>query len=155
MNPDDSGGQLVDPQISRPAVSHPRVILVADDDALFRKLVTRLLQVDGHVILSAADGLEALELSRQYPGPIDLVITDMQMPRLNGAEMCAHLLAERPGIRGIVMSSSATSESAASKVNFSFLPKPFDSHTLSSTVREIFSASTGKPPRESLPSGPE
>lgn len=48
------------------------VILVADDDALIRNLVTLLMQQDGHFVLSAADGHEGLELSRKYPGSIDL-----------------------------------------------------------------------------------
>jgi len=65
---------------------HQPVILVADDEALIRNLVTLLLQHVGYFVLSAADGHEVLELSRKYPGPIDLVITDVQMPRLNGTD---------------------------------------------------------------------
>jgi PleD family two-component response regulator len=56
------------------------VVLVADDDAPIRNLVALLMQQDGYFVLSAADGHEGLELSRLYPGFIDLVITDMQMP---------------------------------------------------------------------------
>ena len=78
---------------------HQPVILVADDEALIRNLVTLLLQHEGYFVLSAADGHEGLEVSRKYPGPIDLVITDVQMPRLNGTDLCAHLIEERPGIR--------------------------------------------------------
>jgi len=59
---------------------HQSVILVADDEALVRNLVTLLLQQDGHLVLSAANGHEGLELSRRYPGSIELVITDAQMP---------------------------------------------------------------------------
>ena len=47
---------------------------------------------------------------RQYPGPIDLVITDLQMPRLNGTDLAAHLLEERPGIKVLVMSGVEMSE---------------------------------------------
>jgi CheY-like chemotaxis protein len=53
---------------------HQSVILVADDEALIRSLVTLLLQHDGYFFLSAADGHEGLELSRKYPGVIDLLI---------------------------------------------------------------------------------
>jgi CheY-like chemotaxis protein len=67
-------------------------------------LVTLLIQQDGHFILPAADGHEGLDLSRQYPGPIDLVITDLEMPRLNGTDLCGHLLEERPGIKALVVS---------------------------------------------------
>src|ERR1035438_7650506 len=65
----------------RPPEAHHSVILVADDNALVRNVVTLLMQKEGHFVLSAADGHEGLELSRKYPGTIDLVITDVEMPR--------------------------------------------------------------------------
>ena len=89
------------------------------------------------MVLSAADGHEGLELSRQYPGSIDLVITDAQMPRLNGADLCAHLLEERPGIKVLVMSGADMREIVSQNVNLPFLPKPFDGHTLRARVRAI------------------
>ena len=67
------------------------VILVADDEVLIRNLVTLLMQQEGYLVLAAADGHEGLELSRKYPGKIDMLITDVQMPRLNGTDLCAHL----------------------------------------------------------------
>ena len=78
---------------------HQPVILVADDDVIIRNLVTILMQLEGYLVVAAADGQEGLELSRKYSGKIDLVITDMEMPRLNGSDLCAHLLEERPGIK--------------------------------------------------------
>src|ERR1043165_1616024 len=72
--------------------AHESVILVADDEALIRNLVTLLLQQEGYFVLSAADGHEGLELSRKYPGTIDLVITDFKMPRMNGTDLCGHLV---------------------------------------------------------------
>jgi response regulator RpfG family c-di-GMP phosphodiesterase len=54
---------------------HKSVILAADDHSLIRNLMTRLLQHEEYVVLTAADGHEALELSRQYPGTIDLLLT--------------------------------------------------------------------------------
>jgi DNA-binding response OmpR family regulator len=112
-------------------------VLVADDNALIRNLVTLLMQQEGHFVLSAADGHEGLELSRQYPGTIDLLITDMIMPRLNGADLCARLLEERPGIKTLVMSGADVSEIVGQNVNLPFLPKPFDGETLKSRVRAI------------------
>jgi CheY-like chemotaxis protein len=66
---------------------HQPVILVADDEPLIRNLVTLLLQHDGYFVMSAADGHEGLHLSRKYPGVIDLLITDMEMPRMNGTDL--------------------------------------------------------------------
>ena len=122
---------------------HQSVILVADDEALIRNLVTLLLQHDGYFVLSAADGHEGLELSRQYPGTIDLVITDGQMPRLNGADLCAHLLEERPGIKALVMSGADMREIVSQNINFPFLPKPFDGQALRARVRAILASPVG------------
>jgi DNA-binding response OmpR family regulator len=120
--------------------AHRSVILVADDEPLIRNLVTLLMQQDGYFVLSAADGHEGLELSRQYPGTIDLVITDVQMPRLNGTDLCAHLLEERPGIKMLVMSGADMSEIVSQNVNLPFLPKPFDGKTLKARVRSMLAA---------------
>jgi DNA-binding response OmpR family regulator len=95
------------------------------------------LQHEGYFVLSAADGYEGLELSRKYPGPIDLVITDVQMPRLNGTDLCALLIKERPGIRVLVMSGADMHEIVSQNANMPFLPKPFDGETLKASVRAI------------------
>ena len=116
------------------------VILVADDDALIRNIITLLMEQDGHFVLSAADGHEGLELSRQYHGSIELAITDVQMPRLNGTDLCAHLLDERPGIKVLVMSAANMSEIVSQNVNLPFLPKPFDGQTLKARVRAMLAA---------------
>jgi len=134
-----SGGtnQPVDlPDLRSLGVDQP-VILVADDEALIRNLVTLLLQHEGYFVLSAADGHEGLELSRKYPGPIDLAITDVQMPRLNGTDLCAHLIKERPGIKVLVMSGADMREIVSQNANMPFLPKPFDGETLKARVRAI------------------
>ena len=85
----DSPGRPVDRRDLQSSEARPSVILVVDDDALFRKLITFIMRQDGHFVLSAANGHEGLELSRQYLGSIDLVITDVEMPRLNGTDLCA------------------------------------------------------------------
>jgi DNA-binding response OmpR family regulator len=129
----------------RSSAAHQSVILVADDEVLIRNLVTLLLQQDGHLVLSAANGHEGLELSRQYPGSIELVITDAQMPRMNGADLCAHLLEERPGIKVLVMSGADMGEIISRNVNLPFLPKPFDGKTLLARVRAILAAPVQAP----------
>ena len=127
------------------------VILVADDDPLVRNLVTLLMQEDGHFVLSAADGHEGLQLSRQYPETIDLVITAVEMPRLNGTDLCAHLRKERPGIKMLIMSGADISEIVNQNVNLPFLPKPFDGQTLRAKVRTVLGVPL-QPPTYSQPS---
>lgn len=133
---------------------HQPVILVADDEALIRNLVTLLLQHEGYFVLSAADGHEGLELSRKYPGLIDLVITDVQMPRLNGTDLCAHLIEERPGIRVLVMSGADMREIVSQNANMPFLPKPFDGETLKAKVRAILAQPASGAERVAAPSTP-
>ncbi len=60
---------------------HGHVTLVAYTDVMIRNLLTTMLQDEGYSVLSAADGQEALELSRLYPGEIDLLVTDVEMTR--------------------------------------------------------------------------
>ena len=116
---------------------HQSVILVADDEVLIRNLVTLLLQDEGYFVHSAGDGHEGLELSRKYPGVIDLLITDVEMPRMNGTDLCGHLMEERPGIKVLVMSGKDISEIIRQNANMPFLPKPFNGETLKAKVRAI------------------
>jgi|SRR5579883_3009996 len=134
MTPEDHPVAL--PDLQRLGVRES-VILVADDDALIRNLVTLLLQHDGYFVLSASDGHEGLELSRKYPGVIDLLITDMEMPRMNGTDLCGHLMEERPGIKVLVMSGQDIKEILRQNANMPFLPKPFRGEALKAKVRSL------------------
>jgi CheY-like chemotaxis protein len=78
-------------------------ILIADDDAATRDLLRRALEVDGHAVKAAADGAEALELIRAGLG-VDLLITDVQMPGIDGIRLAAEAAALRPGLRLLMMS---------------------------------------------------
>ena len=71
------------------------------------------------------------------------MITDVQMPRLNGMDLCAHLLQERPGIRVIVMSGADMREIVGQNVNLPFLPRPFDGETLLARVRAVLAVPVG------------
>jgi len=73
----------------------------------------------------------------------------VDMPRLNGTDLCARLMEERPGIRVLVMSGAEMSEIVSQNVNLPFLPKPFDGETLKARVREILAA-TGQPPIQTI-----
>jgi len=136
---------------------HRSVILVADDEPLIRDVVTMLLQRDGYFVLSADDGDAGLELSRKYQGRIDLVITDVNMPGMNGFDLCGHLMDERPGIKVLVISGVDMSK-IMHKASMPFLPKPFDGETLKAKVRKILTApaqsenhsETSEPPGMSL-----
>ena len=100
-HPDRMNGasQSVDLPAHHSFGTHQPVVLVADDEPLVRNLVTLLLQRDGYLVLSAADGHEGLELSRNYSGAIDLLVTDVDMPRMSGTDLCGHLMESGPESR--------------------------------------------------------
>ncbi|HEY2018225.1 MAG TPA: response regulator [Bryobacteraceae bacterium] len=113
------------------------VILVAEDEVMIRNIIRHLLEAEGHEVLAAADGEEALTLSRQYTGTIDLLITDVVMPRVDGLSLIRQILEERPNLRILVMSGRPTGEIKSSSINFPFLRKPFLPAVFREKVREV------------------
>src|SRR5260370_26267057 len=77
---------------------NPMVILLVEDDVHIQYFIWKLLKADGFTVLTAGNGELALEASRSHPGPIDLLLTDMQMPRMSGLELCRNISEQRPGI---------------------------------------------------------
>ena len=88
-------------------------------------------------MLVATDGFEALELSRQYHGTIDLVLTDVKMPRMDGLALVEQLIKERPGIKILVMSGQISSVDLDKLQPLAFLRKPFSPETFRSKIREV------------------
>jgi len=81
-------------------------ILLADDDAATRKLVQRALAMDGHDVIVTQDGAEALE-KLQGPARIELLISDIQMPGVDGIELAEKGMKASPRLRVILMSGFA------------------------------------------------
>jgi CheY-like chemotaxis protein len=79
------------------------VLLVEDDDSV-RTLIRRGLETDGATVLEACDGEAALCLVQEWPGPLDLVITDLRMPRINGRELAEVLSVFRPELPVLAIS---------------------------------------------------
>ena len=81
-----------------------RTLLLVDDDAFICGIVQKVLTRHGYHILAAQSGEEAIRLSQAHPGPIDVVISDLMMPELNGQETVRRLRADRPGLPVIFIS---------------------------------------------------
>lgn len=81
-------------------------ILVAEDDQITREMTKRALQTDGHTVVLAADGSEALALCAAEPA-FDLIITDVDMPNMSGLELAEAVLAQNAAQRIIIMSGLA------------------------------------------------
>jgi len=108
-------------------------ILLADDEAPLRMVLYRFLKARGYEVLAAADGFEALRMSQEYPGILDLLIADIQMPGMDGQELARRLKEARPALKTIFISGYAGGIS----VQEPFLMKPFRFAALLKIIREM------------------
>jgi two-component system cell cycle sensor histidine kinase/response regulator CckA len=111
-------------------------VLVVDDETAVRRFAVRVLERDGIGVLEATDGAEALELVRAQKAAIDVVVSDIVMPRLNGVELMQALSESFPHLPVILMSGYATA--ALSELGIAtpcgILTKPFPAERLLAEV---------------------
>lgn len=117
------------------------VILVVDDAPELVELLRIVLAVRGYELLGANDGDEALRVARNYDGPIDLLITDVEMPgKMNGVQLAMRLAKERPEIRVVLMSGWVQDPDEIQHTNLPFLRKPFTPTEVYSIIEEALEA---------------
>jgi signal transduction histidine kinase len=132
-----------DSSASIPSADAPRgteVILLVEDDESVRTLALDVLQGQGYQVLEATGGPQALRLVEDHPGAIDLMISDVIMPGMNGPEIYERVSRLRPGLRVLYMSGYADDSVAEHGVHdpeASFLQKPFSIDGLAQKVREV------------------
>lgn len=122
-------------------------ILVVEDDGVVRRLSTRILERAGYRVLTADSGPAALEVVRQHDGPLDLLMTDVVMPRMNGWELAMQLSAARPAL-GILFISGYTADTVLDqgmleRDEIHFLEKPYGPDALLRVVRRILTGRAG------------
>jgi CheY-like chemotaxis protein len=122
-----------------------RVVLLVEDEPLLRNLVQAVLARAGHAVIAAVDGGEALELSRAYSGKIDLVVSDVTMPRMDGLQLTEHIRRERPETPVLLMSGFFQGPVPS---HTALIQKPFTPRKLASRVNELL----GIEPKAGLPS---
>jgi PAS domain S-box-containing protein len=119
-------------------------ILVVEDDAGVRRFASRVLESAGYRVLTSSDGASAIEASRA--APVQLLLTDMVMPGMNGRDVALKLAATQPGIRVLYMSGHTDKGIVRDGVlepDIDFLAKPFTAAALLEAVdRAIGAAST-------------
>jgi DNA-binding response OmpR family regulator len=113
------------------------VVLLADDELVVRSLAQSILTRAGYRVLNAVDGEHALEVSRGYSGPIDVLLTDVKMPKMDGVELSAHILKERPETKILLMSGKDSGEIMVLGRKMQFLRKPFLAKELSEKISSI------------------
>jgi CheY-like chemotaxis protein len=132
-----------------PARSRQATVLLAEDEEGLRTVMTEVLTVAGYTVLAAANGEEALSLAEAHDGAIDLLLTDLHMPRMGGRQLALRLGLRVPGLRVLYISSMVNAELAAKAVtepHEEFLPKPVAPDVLVSTVHELLRARLGPRP---------
>lgn len=121
-------------------------ILLVEDDEKVRKLVRQMLLQQGYQVLEAMQGSDAVGVASKHDGPIDLLLTDVVMPQMNGKEVAAQVVALRPGIKVVFMSgypAVINSEQGMFQSGAFFLHKPFEIGTLGKMLRQVLDPGTG------------
>lgn len=138
-----------DELLSAPPQGTETILLVEDQDEV-RALAREVLQMAGYTVIEAGDGTEALTLNAAVEGDIQLLLTDVVMPRMSGWELSERITALRPGIKVLFM--SGYSEQTPAEIgempeDAPFLQKPFPPAMLVRKVREILDGAPEKSPK--------
>jgi CheY-like chemotaxis protein len=133
--------------------TNPPVILLVEDEAAVREVTREVLLHAGYRVLESGNARDALQLASEHAEYIDLLLTDVVMPEMNGAELASQLQELRPGLVTVFMSGYAESD-LARRINRSsaiHIQKPFTVHQLLSRVSEALPAPSGGCPKDGTP----
>ncbi len=125
------------------AVEHrggDETILLVEDDGLLRKVMHRLLERQGYHVIAAASGAEALALIEGDEVTVDLLLTDIVMPGMNGRELAERMVQDRPGVRVLFMSGYPADVIARRGVldaGIDFIAKPYEPTAVLARIREV------------------
>ena len=120
----------------------PRV-LIADDEESMRTLVGRAIAMDGHTIVTAQDGAEALEILTDEQGAFDLLLTDIQMPIMDGIALALAVARDFPNLTILLMTGFADQRERASGLNaivHDVVTKPFSVADIRTAVADALTA---------------
>jgi len=141
--PEEKPAESERPPAPSDLTGNARILLVEDEDAV-RAFAGRALSARGYTVFEAASGPEALDLMNGMDKPIDLVISDVVMPGMDGPTLLRELRRRQPALRIIFMSGYAEDaferHLTADETNFTFLPKPFSLKELATTVKQTLEA---------------
>jgi nitrogen-specific signal transduction histidine kinase len=132
------------PPVSSATVNHETILLVEDDD-MVRRVAVRVLRNKGFRVISAVSGLDAIEVASRFEGPIDLLLTDLVMPKMGGEKLAKELGPRRPEMR--ILFTSGYAEAAHDHglgPGANFLQKPYSPQQLVDRIRKIIDGSVGR-----------
>lgn len=117
-----------------------RTVLVAEDDGPVRALAVRILERVGYDVLAASDGRAALEIASAHPRRIDVLVTDVVMPFLNGPDLAACIRRLSPSTLVLYMTGYGRDQTSARSLHIGDAPtllKPFTPEELQAAVEEL------------------
>jgi signal transduction histidine kinase/CheY-like chemotaxis protein len=136
---------VVSPPLEPSSLRGSETILLVEDDVAVRPLVTRVLEAYGYSVVPAASGREATEIARHQGGSIDLLLTDIVMPGMNGRELADTLCAEYPALKVVFTSgypADATVRAGLRETNVAFIEKPYLPADLARFLRTVLDSPT-------------
>jgi two-component system, cell cycle sensor histidine kinase and response regulator CckA len=132
---------MVPPEATGPLMARgDETILLVEDDDMVRRLTGKMLLSAGYQVVEARDGPEALQMARQFPSCLGLMVTDMVMPMMSGRQLTAKIKELLPSLKILIISGYLEGEqNALSELGspLPFLQKPFSMTILLHKVREI------------------
>ncbi|EYF05434.1 ATP-binding protein [Chondromyces apiculatus] len=126
-------------EVTRPTAG-TETVLIVEDYGPVRTMIRELFVDLGYTVLVAQDGEEALETARAHRGAIDILVTDVIMPRMGGKELAAHLVEERPHLRVLYTSGYAENaivQHGILRPGSAFIAKPYRPSELAERVRVL------------------
>lgn len=136
--PTASPAEQQEEPIPRPRVeAGGETILVVDDQTPVRRVVGRILRSHGYMVLEADRGEAAVALTSVHEGPIDALLTDLQMPGMNGHALAARLTRDLSALRVLVLTGNPAARGQTGSSAWPLLRKPFTAEQLLARVRQV------------------
>jgi CheY-like chemotaxis protein len=136
----EAGGEAAAfPEAMHGSLVGTETVLLVEDEASVRALSCSILKTYGYTVLEAASGRDGLDIARDYPLPIHLLLTDVVMPEMGGSDLALRLEVVRPAVRVLYMSGytdDAIFRHRLLEKGLVFLQKPFTPEALARKVRE-------------------
>jgi CheY-like chemotaxis protein len=129
------------------------VILLVEDESMVREVTSEVLEHAGYQVLQSSGPEEALRVAEEHPGEIGLLLTDVIMPGMNGADLAHRLQSMRPELITVFMSGYAENDvlSNARRKSIIHIQKPFTVQVLLSRIEEALGAGARTKPVANLP----
>ena len=145
----DSGAIIPEPSETQPTRPRRQTALVVEDDSALRKLMMKVLDGAGFQVVEAKDGEQAVEICKAWAEPIDIVVSDLAMPKLTGLQLKDIVAGLRPTVKFLLISGYAedvVDDPTVLKTATNFLEKPFLPDELILKVRQILGGQSNEAP---------